>query len=70
MFKTEDALVVGFDDSGNEAVMVVGRAVNGHIHFINEFTGDEARQLHNRLMWREYKEVNAGPTQKTNTIGD
>lgn len=44
------AIIVSFDDvSGDAPLMIVGKQVNGNIEIVNAISGDEARELYDRL---------------------
>lgn len=44
------AVIVSFDEvSGDVPLMLVGKQVNGNVEIINAISGDEARELYDRL---------------------
>lgn len=53
-----DGILIGVDisDKDSTAVLTVGRKrMNQSVEIINAFQGDEARELYNRLVTKEYR---------------
>lgn len=50
MANISDSLIIGYDSCGTEGTcMIIARNVNGTLHIVNEFRGEEAKKVHEKL---------------------